>query len=63
MIVRKGNVLLSKKIDQLEEVAERLMHEKWELYAIKVCRSSSSLLLLLLGGILSFNVHYYILKF
>ena len=36
MIVRKGNVLLAKKIDQLEEVAERLAHEKWELYGIKV---------------------------
>ena len=36
MIVRKGNVLLAKKIDQLEEVAERLTHEKWELYGIKV---------------------------
>ena len=36
MIVRKGNLLLLRKIDQLEEVAERLHHEKWELYAIKV---------------------------
>ena len=39
-IVRIGNVLLSKKIDQLEEVAERLLHEKWELYAIKVGQST-----------------------
>merc|ERR1719204_586488 len=36
MIVRKGNLLLLKKIDQLEEVADRLHHEKWDLYAIKV---------------------------
>lgn len=36
MIIRKGNMLLEKKIDKLEEVAERLQDEKWELFTIKV---------------------------
>ena len=39
MIIRKGNVLLEKKIDKLEEVAERLQAEKWELFTIKARRN------------------------
>ena len=42
MIVRKGNVLLVKKIDELEKIAERLHNEKWELYEIKASKRIAS---------------------
>ena len=42
MIVRKGNVLLVKKIDELEKIAERLHNEKWELYEIKASKRKAS---------------------
>ena len=37
MIVRKGNLLFEKKIDNLEEVAtEGLLQENWELFTMNL---------------------------